>query len=92
MPHTPLPDEWGSFVKQLGVNLQRLRVGRGLSQESVAYAANLSRFAYQQMEKGESRPGSPANPSLLNVMAIAQVLDVSLEHLLPSKWPDLRAR
>lgn len=92
MPHTPLPDEWGPFVKQLGVNLQRQRISRGLSQESVAYAANLSRFSYQQMEKGESRPGSPANPSLLNMMAVAQVLGVSLEQLLPSEWPDLRAR
>ena len=36
-------------------------------------------------------PGTPANPGLHNIMAIAQVLDVTLEQLLPQPWPDLRA-
>ena len=92
MSHTPIPDGWSPFARQLGLNIQRRRISVGLSQEAVAYGANLSRFAYQQLEKGESRPGSPANPSLLNIMAIAQVLDTDMGHLLPSPWPDLRAR
>lgn len=83
---------WNDYVKELGLNLQRLRLERNLSQERVAYDAGLSRYTYQKFEKGESMPGTPANPSLRNVMAIAQVLGVSLQKLLPSPWPDLRAK
>lgn len=36
-------------------------------------------------------PGTPANPSLRNIMAIAQVLGVTLDELVPGEWPDLRA-
>lgn len=77
---------------QLGLNLQRLRIERGLSQEQLAYAAGLSRYTYQKFEKGQSMPGTPANPSLRNVMALAQVLGVSLDKLVPQPWPDLRAK
>ncbi|WEV66772.1 helix-turn-helix transcriptional regulator [Bifidobacterium sp. ESL0769] len=89
--NTPL-GSWNNYVKELGLNLQRLRLERNLTQERVAYDAGLSRYTYQKFEKGESMPGTPANPSLHNIMAIAQVLGVSLEELLPSPWPDLRAK
>lgn len=91
MPHTQIPDGWENYAKRLGLNIQRQRIEQRLSQEYVAYNANLSRFAYQQLEKGESRPGSPSNPSLLNVMAVAQVLGVTMDTLLPKPWPDLHA-
>lgn len=87
-----MPAEWTQFAKELGINLQKQRIRKGLSQEGVAYRANISRFAYQQLEKGESRPGSPANPSLMNIMAVAQVLGARVDDLLPEEWPDLRAR
>lgn len=92
MPHSQIPDTWPDYVKQLGVNIQRQRLELNLSQEYVAYNANLSRFAYLQLEHGQSRPGMPSNPSLLNIMAVAQVLNVDLNVLLPQPWPDLRAR
>ena len=92
MPHTPLPDGWASYTKELGLNVQRRRLALGMSQEHVAYNANLSRFAYQQLERGESRPGTPSNPSLLNVMAVAQVLGITMDDLLPEPWPDLHTR
>lgn len=84
-------DDWAIFSEALGAELQRLRLARGLSQEDVAYAAGLSRYTYQKLEKGESQPGTPANPSLRNVMALAQALDVPLEALLPQERPDLSA-
>lgn len=84
--------EWAHFAVELGANLQRARLERGLSQEDLAYAAGLSRYTYQKFEKGESSPGSPANPSLRNVMAIAQVLGLTLDELIPREWPDLRAQ
>lgn len=81
------------FVKQLGLNIQKKRIDAGFTQEEeVAFGANLSRFICQQLEKEESRPGTPANPSLATVMAVAQLLGVSMEEILPQSWPDLRAR
>ena len=72
---------WAPYAKELGLSMQR-----------VAYDSGMSRYTYQKFEKGESMPGTPANPSLRNVMAIAQVLGVTLDELLPPSWPDLHAR
>lgn len=82
---------WPELAKQLGMTLQRLRVERGLSQEQVAYAAGVSRATYQKFERGEAQHELPANPSLRNTMAVAQVLGVGLDDLLPPPWPDLTA-
>ena len=54
--------EWARYAKELGVNLQRLRVERGLTQERVAYDAGLSRYQYQRMEWGKIGKDTPANP------------------------------
>lgn len=83
---------WDRFAAELGMNLQRLRAEAGLSQEHVAYAAGLSRYTYQKYEKGESRPGTGANPSLRSILAIAQALEVDLATVLPQDLPDLRGR
>lgn len=84
--------EWAKYAKELGVNLQRLRVERGLTQERVAYDAGLSRYQYQRMEWGKIGKDTPANPTLKTIMAVAQVLGVTLDELLPQPWPDLHAR
>lgn len=82
---------WADYARTLGTRIQKLRLERGLSQEQVAYAAGLSRYTFQKFEKGESMPDTPANPSLRNIMEIAQVLGVTLDDLAPQPWPDLRA-
>ena len=93
MQRAALPDqEWTVFVAELGQNLQRIRADRGLSQEHVAYTAGLSRYTYQKYEKGESRPGTPANPSLKVVLTLARALETTLSELLPANAPDLTAR
>lgn len=84
--------EWDTFAREIGTNIQRCRVARGFTQDRVAYEANLSRYTYQKLEKGESRPGTPANPRLMTLLAISQVLDVRLDDLLPAAVPDLTAR
>lgn len=84
--------EWQEYAREIAVALQRERIRRGLSQEDVAYRAGLSRFTYQKYEKGESRPGTPANPTVRSLLAISQVLDVPLTVLLPSTAPDLTLR
>ncbi|WP_341955344.1 helix-turn-helix transcriptional regulator [Microbacterium sp. LWH13-1.2] len=84
--------EWQRFVLGLSVQLRRLRLEAGLSQEEVASRAGLSRFIYRQYESGESRRGTAANPALRSVLSIAQVLQVPIEDLLPKPVPDLRSR
>ncbi len=87
----PRTDEWAAYVRGLGLELSRLRTAAGLSQERVANAAGLTRGYYHQLEKGESRAGRIANPTLLNLIALAQVLGTSLNELLPRNPPDMRA-
>lgn len=82
---------WDEYARAIGTNIQRQRVARGYSQDRVAYEANLSRYTYQKLEKGESRPGTPSNPRLMALLAIAQVLRVELDDLLPDSAPDLSA-
>lgn len=84
--------EWAAYAQRLATALRRAREGAGLSQEQVAYRAGLTRYTYQKYEKGESRPGHPANPTLRTVLAISQVLGVVVEDLIPDDVPDLRSR
>ena len=83
---------WDDVAREIGVRLYEIRTRRGLSQERVAHLAGIAGFTYQKFEKGESRPGTPMNPRLTTLLALCQVLDVTLEELLPSDLPDLRFR
>ncbi len=80
---------WLAYARALGLNLQKARTARGLSQERVAHLAGIAGFTYQKYEKGESRPGTPMNPQLLTLVSLSQVLEVSLADLLPDFEPDL---
>lgn len=84
--------EWDAYARAIGTNIQRQRVARGYSQDRVAYEANLSRYTYQKLEKGESRPGTPANPTVRTLLAVAQVLGIGLAEILPGDAPDLSVR
>ena len=81
MPESP--SSWDAFARELGDNLRRARAGRGISQERAAHAAGISSFTYRKLERGESNPGTPANPRLRTLVALAEVLDVSVAELLP---------
>lgn len=84
--------EWDAYVAEIGANIHRLRITRGFSQDRVAFEANLSRYTYQQLERGRSSPERTSNPRLMTLLAIAQVLRVSLTEILPDDTPDLSAR
>ncbi|MBW9093036.1 helix-turn-helix transcriptional regulator [Microbacterium jejuense] len=84
--------EWGAYVQRIATALRRRRLAIGLSQEAVAYRAGLTRYTYQKYEKGESRPGTAANPTLRSLLALSQVLEVPLDSLIPDSAPDLRSR
>ncbi|WP_312167558.1 helix-turn-helix transcriptional regulator [Microbacterium sp.] len=84
--------DWSEYSQRFATSLRATRERLNLSQEDVAYRAGLTRFTYQKYEKGESRPGSPVNPSLRSLLGIAQALEVDLVDLLPMPAPDLRRR
>jgi len=87
--NSALEEAWARYVRELGVRLNRERHRANLSQERLAHMAGLTRHHYQQLEKGESRPRRPANPSLRHVMTLAQALGVGLMELLPQTMPDV---
>ncbi|WP_144797116.1 helix-turn-helix transcriptional regulator [Microbacterium paludicola] len=80
---------WGDYVERLGAQLHRRRIAEGMSQETVAYRAGITRFTYQSYEKGKSQSGAPANPSLRSVIALAEVLNIPLNEILPARPPHL---
>ncbi len=80
---TDAPDPWNDFARELGRRLLVARAQRGLSQEHVAHAAGLATFTYRKLEKGESNPGTPANPRLRTLVALSGVLGVPLTELIP---------
>jgi transcriptional regulator with XRE-family HTH domain len=80
-------DGWERYARELGERLHRLRIARQLTQERLAVAADITAFTYRKLEKGESNPGTPANPRLKTLVALAEVLEVDLTELLPPDMP-----
>lgn len=73
---------WSDYVGKLAANLRRLlRAEAGLSQEDVAYRSGPTRFTRQEHEKGESKPGTPANPTIRNLLAMSRTLGVELTQI-----------
>lgn len=70
------------FSRKLAGKLRLLRDQSGLSQESVAHQAGLSTYTYQKFEKGESKPGTPMNPRLFTLLALANVFNIDVRELL----------
>ena len=88
----PEDEAWSDYAGEIATNLRRLCQEACLSQEDVAYRSGLTRYTYQKYEKGESKPGTPANPTIRTLLAMSQALGVSLMDILPAKIPDLRLR
>lgn len=61
--------------EQFGQRVRGLRLIKGLSQEELAYRADMHRTYVGGIERGER------NPSLKNINALAEVLDISLSEL-----------
>jgi len=62
--------------KQLGANVRRLRKGRHLSQEELAFEAELHRTYISGVERGVR------NPTVTVVAKMARALDVTPDQLL----------
>lgn len=89
MANPELDDAWARYTLELGIRLHQLRVARGLSQERLAGAADITTFTYRKLEKGQSNPGTSANPRLRTLAALASALEVELRDLLPEHAPDM---
>lgn len=63
----------------LGDNVKTLRLSHGLSQEELAFRAELDRTYISQIERGIS------NPSVLVILKIATILGVAFEELFIDK-------
>ncbi len=84
--------EWATFSRELGHQLRRARADAQLTQEQLVELAGISLYSYQQYERGAStRGGAPTNPRLATILAICQVLNVTIDALLPAA-PNLTAR
>ena len=76
-----IPD-FGDYSQRLSYRLRDLRRERGLSQEAVAHRAGIALYTYQKFEKGESKPGTPMNPTYHTLLALAWVFDLPVAELL----------
>lgn len=62
--------------KRLGLNVRRLRVAAGISQEELAFRANIHRTYASDIERGGR------NPTITIVERLAAALDVKSSDLL----------
>lgn len=83
MSSRPSPSTWGSFARELGLELQRRRMAAGLTQEDLAHRAGLTRTHYQQIERGLWKPDQPANPSIKVLAFLAHELGLEVGDLVP---------
>ncbi len=70
------------YSMRLAYRLRDLRRRQGLSQEAVAHRAGIALYTYQKFEKGESKPGTPMNPTYHTLLSLAWVFGLSVTELL----------
>ncbi len=75
--------DWDAYARDLAQRLVEARERAGLTQDAVARRAGIATFTYQKLEKGESNPGTPANPRLQTIVALAHALEVDVCALVP---------
>lgn len=73
-------------ARRLGATLRRLREERGLSQESLAFRAGVTKNQLQLIESARSsgRKDSvgPSNPRISTLAGLAEVLEVGMSEIL----------
>ena len=64
-----------TIQKRFGERVRALRLAKGLSQEELAFRSRVHRTYLGGIERGER------NPSLKNIAAIADALDIAVQEL-----------
>lgn len=71
---------------RFGAALRQLRTAQGLSQESLAYQAGITKNQLQLIEAGRGSGGKertgPSNPRLATLVGLGQVLGLTASELL----------
>ena len=67
------------FLKKFGVNLKRIRLEKGLSQDDIAFDSNLSTNQIGRIERGE------INAGLSTIYEIAKTLNIQVKDLFDFK-------
>ncbi len=65
-----------NILRQVGLNVRRLRLGHDLSQEALAFEADIALNYLSEIERGLR------NPTMLVVDRLAKALNVSVAHLV----------
>lgn len=63
-------------LKLLGVNVKKIRLAKGLTQEQVSFRANISFSTYSTLEAGK------LNPTMATLFAISDAMKVEITELL----------
>lgn len=71
------------LLKQFGERVRNLRKQQKLSQEELAFKADLHRTYIGMIERGEK------NITLINIAKLAKALDVSLKQLVDATWSQI---
>ena len=66
-----------------GITLKRLRIARGITQETIAFECNLSRYFIGLIERGQR------NPTLNTIVALARSLSLTPTELMVEFEVDL---
>lgn len=74
------------MAQRVGERMLKLRTERGLTQESLAYLAGITKNQVQLIETGQSAgrksTGGPSNPKLGTLVGIAHVFEMSVAEFL----------
>lgn len=70
--------KYSKELKQLGIEIVRLRKERSLTQKELAFRCDIDERSIQRIEKGDQ------NVSFSNLLAIAKVLEVKASELVES--------
>ncbi|GAA4115890.1 hypothetical protein GCM10022215_15180 [Nocardioides fonticola] len=74
---------WHAYARAVGTELHRRRIEAGLTQETLAHLAGMTRSHYRVLETGGSAT-SPANPTLRAMSRLAAALGIDVQDLLPT--------
>lgn len=73
-------------AKRLGAALRQLRVAKGMTQESLAYQAGITKNQVQLIESGRSsgrrEARGPSNPRISTLAGLTGVLQIRVSELL----------
>ena len=71
-----LIDKEKIILKQIGINIRKLRLKNNLTQAQVAFELGTSTKHYQKIEYGE------INSGIINYYKLAEIFDVNIEELI----------